>query len=102
MTRRLMDLEQARALRDRVTHLFAKSDFERGTKLLQEVEKELPPHVRLECWGNLYFYKRDLQRAKESYESAIRLEPEYIVARYQYVAALHAARRGDLVEAFEA
>lgn len=94
----MMDVKE---LRDTVTQYFCQEKFSDGIRLLEEHESKLPAHVSLECWGNLYFYKRELQKAIDSYEAAISLSPDYLIARYQYLIGIQKERAADFVSAFK-
>lgn len=95
-----MTLEQAKPLRDSLTKLFEDGAFDEGRKKM-EAHGDLPLVVRLECEGNLRFYMRNLQGAIDKYEAAIRVNPEYLIARYQYLVGTQDEKRNDLVSAFK-
>jgi tetratricopeptide (TPR) repeat protein len=97
----MMATMDAKAARDTVTEYFSQGKFPEGIRLLEEHEKNLPAHVRLECWGNLNFYRRELQEAIHAYESAIALEPDYVIARYQYLVGVQLERAKDFTGAFK-
>src|SRR5438552_850465 len=61
----------------------------------------MPEAMRLEGLGNVAFYERDLQDAVNHYEAAIALQPDRVIARYQYLVGTQAERSGDLVNAFK-
>jgi tetratricopeptide (TPR) repeat protein len=93
------NLDQAKVVRDSVTKLFSQGEVDAGLRLLKEAGA-LPQHIELECLGNLHFYKRELQKAVDSYERAIALQPEYAIARYQYIVGIQDEKQNDLVAAF--
>ncbi|MFI5382003.1 MAG: tetratricopeptide repeat protein [Tepidisphaerales bacterium] len=98
---RRMTAQEAKSIRNAVTQCFMTGDFENGMKLLEQQKEEIPEVVRLECLGNLHFYRRELQEAISKYEAAILLEPDYYIARYQYLAGTQKERQRNFVEAFE-
>jgi tetratricopeptide (TPR) repeat protein len=90
-----------KGVRDAVIQHFSRKEFADGVCLLEENEKNLPAHVRLECWGTLHFYKGEFQKAIHVYESAISLDPAYVIARYQYLVGVQLERAKDFVNAFK-
>ncbi|NKF21312.1 tetratricopeptide repeat protein [Solimonas marina] len=97
----MMNSEQAKATRDSITSLFASGRMGEGLKMLDEKGADLPAHVRLECQGNLHFYRRDLQTATHRYETAIGLAPDYQIARYHYLVGTQDEKRQQFVDAFK-
>ncbi|CAJ0817759.1 tetratricopeptide repeat protein [Ralstonia flaminis] len=96
----MINLSDSKSVRDSVTQLFSQGDFEAGVTLLQKTES-IPRFVELECIGNMHFYKRELQKAIESYELAISIQPGYEIARYQYLVGTQDERQGDFISAFK-
>jgi tetratricopeptide (TPR) repeat protein len=92
--------EEIKAIRDSVTGLFEKGDFDEGVRQMEN-NAQLPQVVRLECLGNLHFYKRELQEAINKYESSILIDPEYLIARYQYLVGVQEEKKDDFVSAFK-
>jgi tetratricopeptide (TPR) repeat protein len=88
-------------LRDAITTHYADGRFDEGDRLLAEQGAGLPEHVRLECQGNRFFYERKLQEAVHRYEAAIRLAPDYGIARYQYLVGTQDERQQHFVDAFK-
>jgi tetratricopeptide (TPR) repeat protein len=88
-------------IRNSVTQKFAINNFHDGDILLAENAEKLPDYVKLECLGNRYFYKRELQEAVTCYEEAISLAPDWIISRYQYLIGVQEEREEDLVAAFK-
>jgi tetratricopeptide (TPR) repeat protein len=84
-----------------MTQHFMRGEFAEGTRLLGEKEADLPKAVRLECLGNMHFYRRELQEAVRCYEEAITIAPENIISRYQYLVGTQDEREGRLTEAFK-
>src|SRR4051812_37662894 len=91
----------AKSVRDTVTEQFSQGRFAEGVRLLEQHEMALPPHMRLECWGNLHYYRREFQEAVRVYESAITLQPDHGIARYQYLVGVQLERTGEFVKAFD-
>jgi tetratricopeptide (TPR) repeat protein len=89
------------SVRDAITAHYVAGRFEEGDRLLAEQGVALPEHVRLECEGNRLFYERKLQEAVYRYEAAIRLAPDYGIARYQYLVGTQAEREQRFVDAFK-
>lgn len=89
------------AVRDAVVEHFTRGRLDQGQKLLEQHGPQLPEAVRLECWGTLHFYRREMQEAVRSYETAIKLAPEQAIARYQYLVGVQEEREGNFVEAFK-
>jgi tetratricopeptide (TPR) repeat protein len=89
------------ALRNEITERFALGRFDQGNRLLAQYGPVLPEHVKLECLGNRHFYYRNFQEAVECYEGSISLEPDYLIARYQYLVGVQEEREGDFVSAFK-
>lgn len=96
----MTNISDAKAVRDGVTKLLAQGDIDAGMKLLKEAGP-LPEFVKLECIGNVHFYKRELQKAVEAYERAIAMQPDYGIARYQYLVGTQDEKQNDLVAAFK-
>lgn len=94
-----MKPEEAKTIRNRVTQYFASGAFDEGMRLLSSSD-QLPGPVRLECLGNLSFYRRELQEAVRQFEAAIQLDPQYPVSRYQYLVGVQKEKQGDLEAAF--
>jgi tetratricopeptide (TPR) repeat protein len=92
--------DNAKLVRDNVTKLFSQGEIDAGLKLLKEAGS-LPRFVELECIGNMHFYKRELQKAAEIYEAAITIQPDFGIARYQYLVGTQDEKRNDLVAAFK-
>jgi len=90
----------AKTVRDSVTQLLARGEIDAGMKLLKEAGP-LPQFIELECIGNMHFYKRELQKAVEAYERAITIQPDYGIARYQYLVGTQDEKKNDLVAAFK-
>lgn len=88
-------------VRDVVTEHFARRQFDEGARVLEERGSSLPEAVRLECLGNLHFYRKELQEAIQFYEAAIKNEPNYAIARYQYLVGTQEEREENFVEAFK-
>ncbi len=88
-------------IRNIVTQNFADNNFHDGDILLAENADKLPSHIKLECLGNRYFYKRALQKAIEYYEEAISLAPDWIIPRYHYLVGVQEEQEGDLIAAFK-
>ncbi len=88
-------------IRDKVTKTFSDGDFNAGDEILADKSHELPDHIKLECLGNRYFYKRELQEAIRCYEEAITLAPNHPVSRYQYLVGTQEEKSGNLVDAFK-
>ncbi len=97
----MTEMTNARALRDSITRSFATGDFEHGMKLFEEARSELPEVIQLECLGNLYFYQRQFQDAVNKYEAAIKIDPHYYIARYQYLIGGQKEKQRDFVSAFK-
>jgi tetratricopeptide (TPR) repeat protein len=95
----MMSLGNAKSLRELVTSLFAKGEFDEGLRRLRSAG-HIPKVVELECVGNMHFYKRELQLAIEKYEAAIAIDAEYMISRYQYLVGTQDEKRGDFVAAF--
>jgi tetratricopeptide (TPR) repeat protein len=85
----------------RITGLLSAGQIQEGAEAIERAKSALPLPVLLECVGNLYFYKRELQQAISKYEEAMRADPDYDSARYHYLIAVQKEREGDLVEAFK-
>jgi len=94
-------MPEVMTLRDAVTAHYGAGRFDEGDRLLAEQGAGLPEHVRLECEGNRLFYERKLQEAVYRYEAAIRLAPDYGIARYQYLVGTQAEREQRFVDAFK-
>lgn len=90
----------ARQVRDSITALFERGSFDEGLGRLKQAS-DLPKVEEMECLGNLHFYKRELQDAIRRYEFAILMDPDYRIARYQYLVATEDEKRGDFVSAFK-
>ena len=97
----MIDEEVARVIVAEVTSLSSAGRIYDGERLFLENVDQLPEALRLECLGNLYFYKRDLQTAVDHYEAAIVLAPERVISRYQYLVGTQEERKGDFVAAFK-
>jgi tetratricopeptide (TPR) repeat protein len=95
-----MNSNESKSLRDLITNLFARGEFDEGMRRLQGAEG-IPAPVELECLGNFLFYKRELQNSVEKYEKAISIDPGYMISRYQYLVGTQDEKRGDLVAAFK-
>ena len=93
------NLNDAKAVRDSATELFSQGEIGAGLRLLKEAGP-LPQFIELECVGNRHFYKRELQKAVESYERAIAIQPEHGIARCQYLVGIQDEKQNDLVAAF--
>lgn len=93
--------QEGKAVRDVVTGHFAKHRFDEGVRILQEQGSSLPEAVRLECSGNLHFYRREMQAAIRCYEAAIKKAPDHAIARYQYLVGTQEERQQNFVEAFK-
>ena len=93
--------EKIRGLRNEITSHFSLGRTDQGDILLAEGESILPEHVKLECLGNRHFYLRNFQSAVECYEASINIQPDYPIARYQYLVGIQEERSGDLVAAFK-
>ena len=96
-----MDFDQATQIRDSVTSLFIEGRFGDGLRLLSQHEAELPVEVRLECVGNLHFYRRELQEAVVEYEAAIAVSPAHMISRYQYLVGTQEEKKRNFVGAFK-
>ena len=89
-----------RSLRDAITVLFSQGRFEDGMSTLGGAS-QMPQVVKLECLGNLHFYKKELQMAVDKYEAAISIDPTYMISRYQYLVGTQDEKSGDFVDAFK-
>jgi tetratricopeptide (TPR) repeat protein len=96
-----MDFNTAKQIRDSVTSLFIQGRFDDGTHLLRQHEAGMPTAVRLECIGNLHFYRRELQQAILAYEAGIAVSPEHMMSRYQYLVGTRAEKDRNFVGAFK-
>jgi tetratricopeptide (TPR) repeat protein len=88
-------------IRSTVTQKFANNNFHDGDVILAENSEKLPNHVKLECLGNRYFYKKSLQEAINCYEEAINLAPDWVIPRYHYLVGIQEEKEGDFVAAFK-
>jgi tetratricopeptide (TPR) repeat protein len=85
----------------KITGLLSAGQIQEGAEAIECAKSTLPLPVLLECVGNLHFYKRELQKAINKYEEAMRADADYDSARYHYLIAVQKEREGDLVEAFK-
>jgi tetratricopeptide (TPR) repeat protein len=84
-----------------VTKFFATNNFRDGDGCLAKYAEKLPNNIKLECLGNRYFYKRELQESITCYEEAIAIAPARIISRYQYLVGTIEEQQGDFVAAFK-
>lgn len=84
---------------DVIQHL-SHGRLEEGQQLLEMRAAQMPEAARLECLGTLHFYRREMQEAVRCYEAAIRLDPDRVIARYQYLVGIQDEREGNLANAF--
>jgi tetratricopeptide (TPR) repeat protein len=96
----MIDEAQARSILGAAVALLSKGRVEEGKKLLQDSLDSMPETIRLESLGDIAFYERNMQQAVDHFEAALRLDPERVIARYQYIGATVEERAGHIVEAF--
>ncbi|WP_235593999.1 tetratricopeptide repeat protein [Pseudomonas palleroniana] len=75
--------------------------IEDGERYFESVSNSLSEFIRLECLGDICFYRREIAEAIKYYESATRLAPERAIARYLYIAGVKNERLGSFVDAFK-
>ena len=97
----MIDEAQARSVLRAAVALLSKGCVEEGKKLLQDSLDSMPETIRLESLGDIAFYERKMQQAVDYFEAALRLDPECVIARYQYIGATAEERAGRIVEAFK-
>jgi tetratricopeptide (TPR) repeat protein len=84
-----------------ITDLLTAGKLREAMSVLDASGTELPEVERLECVGNYHFYRHEQQHAVDCYEQALRLDPTYGIARWQYIVGVKSERAGDFVGAFE-
>ncbi|NCE85624.1 lipopolysaccharide assembly protein LapB [Pseudomonas sp. Q1] len=75
--------------------------IEDGECYFESVSNLLSEYLRLECLGDICFYRREIDKAIKYYESSTRLAPERAIARYLYIAGVKNERLGNFVDAFK-
>ena len=85
----------------RITEMATSGQYEDAEALLVSVAETLPTSERLECQGNLFFYRQRHQDAISCFESAMLNHSDYDCARYHYLLGTQAEQKGNLVEAFK-
>lgn len=68
---------------------------------IEQSRRDLSPAELAECLGNDFFSKRQFQEAAIHYEQSIALEPEHVIARYQYLVGIQEHKEQNYVEAFK-
>ena len=97
----MLDEVKSSDLLAEMASLLSGGRFDEAKRLFSANERQLPEAMRSEGLGDQAFYQRDLQAAVNHYEAAIRLKPDRVIARYQYLVGTQAERSGDLVSAFK-
>jgi len=97
----MLDEGKSSGLLTEMVALLSRGCLDEARRLFLDNEQQLPASMRSEGLGNLAFYQRDLQAAVDHYEAAIRLRPDRVIARYQYLVGTQMERSGDLVSAFK-
>ncbi|NBF01550.1 tetratricopeptide repeat protein [Pseudomonas sp. Fl5BN2] len=96
-----MDKHEGKAVRDAVVKLLSLGKMDEGVELFKKKSKEISEVVRLECSGDISFYRRDFVEAAKFYEAAISLSPDHVIPRYYYIAGVQNERAGNFVDAFK-
>lgn len=96
-----MDVTQPNEVKETLLRYLSSGKIEEGTKLFEQKSDELPELFRLECLGNIEFYKRNFGEAVKFYEAATSLSPEHVIPRYLYLAGVKNEREGNFVDAFK-
>lgn len=96
-----MNLEKAKTIEMAITSCFLTGRMDEGIRLFEENSHLLPEVVRLECVGNLHFYRREFAEAVSRYKAANELSPDHPIARAHYLSGVQQERLGNFVAAFE-
>jgi tetratricopeptide (TPR) repeat protein len=96
-----MNLEQAKTIEMAITNCLSTGQVDEGIRLFEENSHLLPELVRLECLGNLHFYRREFVEAVRCYKAANELSPDYPIARAHYLSGVQQERLGNFVDAFK-
>lgn len=83
-----------------ITQLFKDGKFSEGCEFLLANKDKISEAEQIECEGDEYFYRRELQAAIKRYEKAILRFPDHLIARYQYLVGAQEERENNYVEAF--
>ncbi len=70
-------------LKNKITNLFQKDQFEEGLKLLEK--SDLSFIETLECKGNAEYYKRNYKKASAYYNQILEIDINYPLSRYCYL-----------------
>ncbi len=82
----------------RIDKLMQLSKFVEAKRQILE-DKDISGPEKDDLIGNLYFYRKDYQKAIDVYEALILKYPDYYPARYHYLLGILAERKGNYDEA---
>ncbi len=96
-----MDASRIDDMKDVLIEYLSNDKIEEGERYFESVSNLLSELIRLECLGDICFYRREIAKAIKYYESATRLAPDRTIARYFYLAGVKNERLGNFVDAFK-
>ncbi len=93
--------EQQKRTTDTLVSLLKAGNAEAAEVFFAKEREILSESFLSECLGHISYFDRELQRAVAHYENAIALNPDRVIARYQYLVGLGELRKGNHRAAFD-